>query len=67
MHGVERDTLWKKLNEAMCVLKLMYYQQVVQHYKSLKKDHEMTLNFLMRVNEDRYVMSKFEPIVNYRI
>ena len=48
MYGVEaikcefkQDTfhvsLSKKFNEAICVLKLMYYWQVMQHYKSLIK------------------------------
>lgn len=46
------------------MLKLTYNEQVMEHYEPLKKDHEMTLSLLMLVNEDNYVVSKYQPIIN---
>lgn len=44
-----QDAVWKKLNEAMRVLKLVYYEQVLEHYEAMKKDREEALELLMRV------------------
>ncbi|CAB3977891.1 Hypothetical predicted protein [Paramuricea clavata] len=59
---IERRILRKQFLEAIRVMRLEYYGHATEHYANLKKDCEVTLDFL---GDLRGSFSVHQPILNY--
>ena len=69
MHGLEAieradELVWKQFIEGIRVMKLDYHTGAMDHYTSLLKNHEATLNLLLELKKSADLI-EYESIVQY--
>ena len=61
---VKRGILWKLFNEAIRVMKLSYHEHITEYFQGLTKNHETTLELLMRL-KFASGLSEYQAILSY--
>ena len=62
--AIEQNLVWKQFIEGVRVMKLTYQIGALEHYMSLAKYHEITLNLLMDLKESSD-LTEYQSVVHY--